>query len=205
MANNTGLYILSAIALLLIVGSGLYFWRQAQKNRHQRHIVNVLESLGVKYLKDVVLPDGLDGLAFIDYLLLVPNGVVVLDVNHIEGHLFGGERVDRWSQVVNNKTYKFENPLYGNQKKCQVVSWNAEQILADNGDDPSHWHTHGWITFSNAGNFPKGIPAQISMIDDLKTNLEQAAELGQPVTDETCRVWDALHNLSIATRAGLSS
>jgi hypothetical protein len=205
MANNTGLYILSAIALLLFVGGGIYFWRQTKKNKHQRHIVNVLESLGVKYLKDVVLPDGLDGLAFIDYLLLVPNGVVVLDVNHIEGHLFGGERVDQWSQVVNNKTYKFENPLYGNQKKCQAVSWNVEQILGDSGDDPGDWHTHGWITFSNAGNFPKGIPSQVSMIDDLKSNLEQVVDLGQPVTEQTRTVWDALHNLSISTRAGLSS
>jgi hypothetical protein len=205
MRYNTELYVLAAIAVLLIVGGGIYFWRQLQKNRHQRHITNVLESLGVKYLKDVVLPDGLDGLAFIDYLLLVPDGVVVLDVNHIEGHLFGGDRVDQWSQVVNNKTYKFENPLYNNQKKCQAVSWNVEQILGHSDAQQHNWRSHGWITFSNAGNFPKGIPDQVSMIDDLKDNLQAAAHIGQEVSEETRRIWDALHQLSISTRAGLSA
>lgn len=200
LESQAGFYSLLVVAVVVIAGTIWYIRQQFKKSRHQRHIHKVLESLGVKYLRDVVLPDGLEGMAFIDYLLLVPDGVVVLDINYSEGHLFGGSTVDKWSQVINNKTYKFNNPLYDNQSKCQAVLWNVENILGDTADD-SDWKTHGWIVFSNAGNFPKGIPDQVSMIDDLKNNLETSLNLSSPVRETTKEIWDQLHDLSISTRA----
>lgn len=163
----------------------------------------IIESLGVKYLHNAVFPDGIDGLVFIDYLILAPSGFIVLDVNHIEGLLFGGETVDQWSQVVNNKTYKFNNPLYANQQKCQAIIWNIEQHAGNENkpDWQNHQHIHGWVTFTNAGNFPKGIPSQVSMIDELKQNLGELITSNQTVSSELNEMWDQLHNISISTRA----
>lgn len=197
--SQVGIYGLLVVAVIVIVGAIWYIRQQMKKSYHQRHVQKVLESLGVKYLRDIVLPDGLEGMAFIDYLLLVPDGVVVLDINYSEGHLFGGNTVDQWSQVINNKTYKFNNPLYDNQTKCQAVLWNVENILGDRFKNLD-WKTHGWVAFSNAGNFPKGIPDQVCMIDDLKTNLETSLELSEPVSDLTHEIWDKLHDQSITTR-----
>lgn len=199
MNSQAGLYGLLIVAVLVIAGIAWYIRQQMKKSQHQRHVQKVLESLGVKYLRDIVLPDGLEGMAFIDYLLLVPDGVVVLDINYSEGHLFGGNAVDQWSQVINNKTYKFNNPLYDNQAKCQAVLWNVENILGDNFNK-TDWKTHGWIAFSNAGNFPKGIPDHVSMIDDLKDNLETNLVLSSPVNETTRDIWDKLHDLSITTQ-----
>lgn len=196
---ETVFYLLEALAALALVGIGGYLWRQSRKTRHQRHAKKVLNSLGLEYRQNIVLPDGLDGLVFIDYLLLVPDGVVVLDIYDSEGHLFGGDSVDQWTQVVNNKTYKFPNPLYTNQAKCQAVHWNVEQFDAEIA---KNWHSHGWISFTNAGNFPKGIPAQVSMIDELKTNLAPLSVI--PVTDgihtTAHSIWAQLYDLSINTR-----
>ncbi len=165
-------YVLEAITALVLIAVIFYFWKQSLKNKHQRYFHKVVDSLGVKYLRDVVLPDGIDGLVFIDYLLLVPGGFVVLDTQHSEGHLFGGETINQWSQVINNKTYKFDNPLYDNQHACQALQWNLQHtVKAENSPANTHWQTQGWITFSNAGNFPKGIPAQVSMVDDLTTTV----------------------------------
>jgi hypothetical protein len=200
IGSQAGFYGLLSVAAIVIIGAIWYIRRQLKKSYHQRHIHKVLESFGVKYLRDVVLPDGLDGMAFIDYLLLVPDGVVVLDINYSEGHLFGGNTVDQWSQVINNKTYKFNNPLYDNQTKCQAVLWNVENILGDAFNN-INWKTHGWVAFSNAGNFPKGIPDKVSMIDDLKSNLESNLSLSATVSDSTLEIWDKLHDLSITTRA----
>jgi len=192
-------YALEAVAALLVIGVGFFIWKQMCKSRHQRHAQKVLESLGVKQLRNLVLPDGVDGLVFIDYLLLSPNGFVVLDLEHIEGHLFGGESVDQWSQVQNNKTYKFSNPLYANQTKCQALNWNIQQqATAGNNYE---WEVKGWVAFTHAGNFPKGIPAQVSMIDTLKKNLDEFINSEQPISDELKKTWEALHNLSINTQA----
>lgn len=194
-------YSLLVFAVVVVAGAAWYILQQFNKSKHQRHINKVLESLGLKYLHDVVLPDGIDGMVFIDYLLLVPDGVVVLDINFSEGHLFGGSSVDQWTQVINNKTYKFRNPLYDNQTNCQAVLWNIENILGENTTDKNQWNAHGWIAFSNAGNFPKGIPDQVSMIDNLKDDLETNLNLTAPVSETVHELWDKLHDISISTRA----
>ncbi len=214
MANKTDVYIFATIAILLIIGIGSYIYLRFRKTKHQRHIQNVLESLGLKYVNDIVLPDGVDGLAFIDYLLLVHNGVVVLNIHNSEGHLFGGKSVDQWSQVVNHKTYKFENPLYANQTQCQAIIWNVAQQIeqqreqqeeqeGQHNEPPENWQTFGRIIFSNAGNFPKGIPDQVSMIDTLKSDLETLTDITKPIDEPVRQMWAKLNDLSRSTRAGL--
>lgn len=199
-------YILAIIALLLLVGVGWNSWRYFQKTRHQRHVKSIIESLGLTFIRDAVLPDGLDGLVFIDYLLLVPGGAIVLDVENSEGHLFGGESVDQWTQVVKNHTYKFHNPLYANQTKCQAVMWNVEnfQEQHQDGGKNTDWQTQGWVVFSNAGNFPKGIPNQVSMIDTLADKIIPLTQQTGDISPYTRELWNQLHDLSVTTRAELS-
>lgn len=199
-------YVFLVIALLLLAGVGWHIWCHWKKNRHQRHVEAVIKSLGLPTLRNVVLPDGLDGLAFIDYLLLVPNGAVVLDVQFLDGNLFGGETVDQWSQVVNHRSYKFSNPLYANQGKCQAVMWNVENLRKQLSDSDRElpWETHGWVCFSNAGNFPKGIPEQVSMIDNLASNLAPFMNNADTISAPARKIWDELHNLSVSTRAELA-
>ncbi|MBN4079217.1 NERD domain-containing protein [Beggiatoa alba] len=200
---ETLFYVLEGALALLVLGVGFFIWKQMHKGRHQRHAQKVIESLGIKYLHNAVFPDGIDGLVFIDYLLLVKGGFVVLDMEHSEGHLFGGESVDQWSQVLNNKTYKFNNPLYANQQKCQAVIWNIKQHTKTSTDaDGQHPSlVHGWVTFTHAGNFPKGIPARVSMIDELKQNLGELISADQPVNSELHETWDALYTIALNTRA----
>ena len=198
--SQANIYIFAGIASLFVVGFIVFVWKHLKKTRHQRHVEKVLESLKLKYIKDIVLPDGVDGLVFIDYLLLVPNGIVVLDIHYSEGHLFGGETVDQWSQVVNNKTYKFNNPLYDNQNECQAVIWNIDQQKDLQEENNKTWETFGRIAFSNAGNFPKGIPEHVSMIDRLHSDLGALTEITQPVGDSMRSIWDRIHDISRATQ-----
>ena len=200
MNSQLGIYGLSVAVAIIFIGAGWYVWRHLSKTRHQRQIHKVLESIGAKYLHDIILPDGIEGYTHIDYLLLAPNGVVVLDINFSEGHLFGGESIDQWTQVVNNKTYKFNNPLYNNQTKCQAVMWNVENSLPENVNVDDSWETYGWVAFSSAGNFPKGSPNHVSMIKDLKSAFDQELNFSAPINESSREIWDKLHDLSIATR-----
>ena len=203
---ETAFYVLEGLVAASFIGIIYYVWKQIRKNKHQRHAHKVVDALGVKYLRDVALPDGIDGLVFMDYLLLVPGGFVVVDTQHIAGHLFGGETVDQWSQVINNKTYKFTNPLYANQSACQAVQWNLQhnaEMESLPADIP--WQIQGWVTFSSAGNFPKGIPAQVSMIDELKDKLspllnDEGAD-SAAVDEDLQHAWNVLQKISTATHA----
>ncbi len=192
ITQNPGLVGLTLAALLALILALWHFHRRHQATRHDRHITKVIDSLGAPSLHKVVLPDGIDGLAFIDYLLLTPKGIVVLSLEHREGLLFGGSRVDQWTQVINGRTQKFANPLYTHPHQRQAVEWNTEDIT-----------THGWVVFSNAGQFQKGIPEGCCMIDELPAKiaplLDASAEVPKPLRE----AWAHLQDLSVASQAEL--
>ena len=192
ITQNPGLVGVTLAVLLALIFAFRYFRRRHRSTRHDRHIAKVIDSLDVPSLHKVVLPDGVDGLAFIDYLLLTPKGIVVLTLEHREGLLFGGSTVDQWTQVINGRTQKFANPLYTHPHHRQAVEWHTEDIT-----------THGWVVFSNAGQFQKGIPDGCCMIDDLPAKiaplLDSAAEIPKPLRE----AWAHLQDLSISSQAEL--
>ncbi|MCF6210114.1 MAG: NERD domain-containing protein [Gammaproteobacteria bacterium] len=192
ITQNPGLLGLGFATLLALPLAFWYFRRRHQASQHECHITEVIDSLGVPSLHNVVLPDGIDGLAFIDYLLLMPKGIVVLSLEHREGLLFGGRSVDRWTQVINGKTLKFDNPLYTHPHQRQAVEWNTEDIA-----------TCGCVVFSNAGQFQKGIPSGCCMIDDLPAKiaplLGSTSEIPKPLHE----AWAHLQNLSTTSQAEL--
>jgi hypothetical protein len=204
-STTPGLFSLAIIPSVITAIVGWYYWRHLDKSWNQRQVSQVLQSIGVKFLQGIMLPDGIEGYTYIDYLLLTPKGFVVLDINLSEGHLFGGESVDEWTQVVNKKTFKFNNPLYDNQTKCQAVRWNVKNNIGENDSANDDLETHGWIAFSSAGNFPKGIPENISMIKDLHDDLEEKFNLSAGNSSgnsgSSQNILDQLHALSTATHA----
>ncbi len=200
-STTAGLFSLAIFPSIIVSVAGWYYWRHLDKSWNQRQVSQVLQSIGVKFLQDIIIPDGIEGYTYIDYLLLTPKGFVVLDINLSEGHLFGGESVDEWTQVVNKKTFKFNNPLYDNQTKCQAVRWNVKNNIGENDSANDDLETHGWIAFSSAGNFPKGIPDQISMIKDLHDDLEKKFNLSAGNNESSQNILDQLYALSTATRA----
>ena len=200
-STTPGLISLAIFPSVIISVVGWYTWRHLDRSWNQRQISQVLQSIGVKFLQDIMLPDGIEGYTYIDYLLLTPKGMVVLDINLSEGHIFGGESVDEWTQVVNKKTYKFNNPLYDNQTKCQAVRWNVKNNIAENANANDDLETHGWIAFSSAGNFPKGIPENISMIKNLNDDLEKKFNLSTSNDESSQNILDQLYALSTTTRA----
>ena len=200
-STPAGLFTLAIVPSILISVVAWYYWRHLDRTWNQRQVSQVLQSIGVKFLQDIILPDGIEGYTYIDYLLLTPKGIVVLDINLSQGHLFGGESVDEWTQVVSKKTYKFKNPLYDNQTKCQAVRWNLINKNTKNNNTDNEIETFGWIAFSSAGNFPKGIPDQVSMIKDLHSNLEEKFNLSANSNESSNTILDELHAISTTTRS----
>lgn len=197
-------------ALLALSVAAIYFRRQHRATHHERHVEKTLRALGAPLLHNVVLPDGIDGLAFIDYLLLTPKGIVVLTIKQREGLLFGGVNVDQWTQVVNRKTVKFNNPLYLQPQHRQAVEWNAPATdIPDREKSEQKTRgqeqvtTYAWVVFSNAGEFPKGIPADCCMIDTLAEEITPLLAAGTAPSTHLRHVWAHLQDLSVTSRATL--
>lgn len=147
------------LVLLLVLLSAVQRYMRA--TAEQRKIKRVILKSAVQFMPNIELPDEVAGAVHVDYLMLTPGGIIVIDVLNCRGILFGGEKLDMWSQLVGRKSYKFENPLPHNQTRVQTI----RQLVGEKVP------VEGRVVFSSAGTFPKGVPEGVSMIDTLQQDL----------------------------------
>ncbi|HKK05843.1 MAG TPA: nuclease-related domain-containing protein [Gammaproteobacteria bacterium] len=146
----------------------LLLWPRMRGKVRERRMRRVIERCGLDFVKDVMLPDGMDGITHIDYLLLRPDTIVVADLKRYQGILFGAEHIDQWTQLVGQKSFKFPNPLFKNE--LDVMAVKAQVPAAP---------ITGRVIFSDEGSFPKGIPAGVSMLGTLAQDLGVSGSSGQ--------------------------
>lgn len=150
----------SGVVLALgMLGLGLRYRRTRQKRRLRRAV----RALGPNVMADVLVPDSVEGQVHIDFLVLNANGILVIDVKDYRGMLFGGQNTDIWTQVVDGRSYKFENPLYRNRAREAAV-----RALVPGA------HVQGVVVFTDAGRFPRQRPAGVYMLAGLVEELAAA-------------------------------
>ncbi len=153
------------------------------KLRHPSDLARVekaIKEFSDDYIKDAVLSDGLYGYHFIDYLILLPGKILVLAVQDYEGYIFGGEKIEKWAQVVNNRSFNFDNPIISTSHYIQAV-----RAICDNVEIVNR------VVFTDKSSFPKGIPAGVIELKNLRKEL--AALKGQGAVANSAKpMWDRL-------------
>lgn len=169
-----------AVSLLLLLVIAIIVRRHLRATREERKIKRTMLKVSYQLMPNVELPDEVEGSVHIDYLVLTPGGIVVMDVQNYRGILFGAENIDYWTQLVGHKSYKFDNPLPYNQVRVQSVKARVPDV-----------HVEGRVVFSSAGSFPKGIPPGVSVVDDLQKDLAHLFG-SEEVPASLKGAWDAL-------------
>ncbi|MGM0412909.1 MAG: nuclease-related domain-containing protein [Pseudomonadota bacterium] len=136
-----------------------------------------LRRLGREYMEEVVVPDGLDSSITVDFLVLVPGGILVVDLKDYPGVLFAGERIDEWTQTVGRRSYKFPNPIAPNQFKVQAVSDQVPEVPV-----------HGRVVFTRRGRFATALPWSVSTVDSLAGDVADLRE-GEEVSGSYYAAW----------------
>lgn len=156
-----GLVLLLVVFVLLL---------RRRKTRELRSLANEVKILAVRYIKDVRLPDAYGGDVHIDYLLHTDRAIYVLTVQNYPGIMFGGEKIDHWTQVYQHKSYKFDNPLPYLQLCTAAVQYLVPGIPV-----------LGRVVFTQAGEFPKGIPTDVVMTDGLLESIRNEEKGMSPI------------------------
>jgi hypothetical protein len=144
---------LGGVFALMMVLVLMYVWiRHLSRTKHARGARRQIKHAAVDMIKDVILPDGVNDNVFISYLALSNKGILVVNVQNYPGILFGGEKIDLWTQVYNHKSYKFDNPIRYHDMCVQAVKLLAPEVPVI-----------GRVLFTDAGDFPKGIPDGVSL------------------------------------------
>jgi hypothetical protein len=145
-----------AVGLGVLAGGLVWRARTAERRRIQRTV----RRLSQESLRDVVIPDGIDGVLQIDRLLLTHRGVLTLDLRPYAGTLFGAERIDHWTQITKGGSYRFPNPLYENRLRVQAVRALLPGVPVQ-----------GRVVFTGEGWFANEPPAGVSRLETLARDL----------------------------------
>ncbi len=162
------------VLMLVLLAVGLRYRRTRQTRRLRRAI----RALGTKVMADVLVPDSVEGRIHADFLVLSGQRILVVDVKDYRGMLFGGQNTDIWTQVVDGRSYKFENPLYRNRAREAAVRALVPEA-----------NVQGVVVFTDAGRFPRQRPAGVFMLAGLA---EELAASDVPVSPKLQASWDRL-------------
>lgn len=141
--------VLWTLALVLVAPALRRRFRAYRLNRRLRR-------LGQDALEGVLVDNGLDGTTWIDYLLLRPEGIVLLELKAYRGLIFGAEAIDNWTQVLGTRSFKFPNPLTKHRNDLLAVRALVPDVPV-----------FGRLVFSGGSEFPKGIPQGVVSLDML--------------------------------------
>lgn len=160
-----------------------------KKHYASKKIDLALKGYSQAELHDVVFPDGVGGLVEIERLVLVKQGILVIETYPISGNLFGADKIEQWTQMLNGKSFKFTNPLYRIQMLRQAIKAIA----------PSTPIFYRVIFTANDSSFPKGKTDDVSTLFSLENDLEMLKQ--SPVMTEKQRSnWQRI--LRIARKDG---
>ena len=117
----------------------------------------LLKNMGVKSLHNISILDGTDEKVFIEHLILTSNNILLLTVKRFRGLIFAAEKIDLWTQVLGNKSYKFENPLHQLEYNMGILNSKLENTKIV-----------GKVLFIKGSEFPKGKPEDVISVLDIK-------------------------------------
>lgn len=117
-----GLAVIAALSLVV----GLVFFL-----RRQQSLEVLLRRIAWEQLKDVVIPDDVDGEIHLDLALLTARGILVLEVRRAAGTLFWGEQLERWTVLDGARRKVIDNPLPGMRARRHAVHALVPRVPVD--------------------------------------------------------------------------
>jgi len=130
-------------------------------------------------MKNVVIPDAVEGSSFIDWLVLTPRGILIISQKPYKGMIFGAENISHWTQVVDRRSYTFDNPL----RQLEVDLVTIKSLIPN-------VPVKGYVVFDRDSFFPKGKPKIVLTLNEIKQNISVFRE--GVISNELLEAWDKL-------------
>jgi hypothetical protein len=141
------------LALLLI----LHLNRHRLRSRFREwRLQRCLGQIGSEQIRNLVCADGLDGYYTLDRLALIGDGILLISYKPYVGNIYCAEKITEWTQVIGQKSFKFENPLFDLEN--QLIA-----LKAIAGNVP----LRGFLFFGQGAAFPKGHPQSVLQPDSI--------------------------------------
>jgi len=181
LTQNTS--ILLIVAIFTIITLILLFINNRKKSA-SRQMIAILKPYVLDEIKDIIVPDGIGGLLEIEHLILMKQGLLLVETYPMSGNMFGAETINQWTQLIDGRSYKFANPL-----RHIRTSRQALMILAPN--IPIYCR----VVFNADSIFPKGKPEEVSVLSSLSDDLSNIQSSAIKM-DQSSEVWQRIMRIA---------
>ena len=152
--------VLGLLSLLVLLCSLVVIFLLRRRHTAEHQLKKVLQPYIRNEIKQVVIPDGIGGLIEIEQLILLDNGLFIVQNYNTDGNIFGGDAIDQWTQLVRGRSFKFANPLRHIMSSKQALSSLVPGV-------PIFYR----VIFVGDVQFPKGRPEGVSTLHSLAEDL----------------------------------
>ena len=132
----------------------VFLWR---RRRARLQLEATIDSIAYDVLRDVLIPNGMDGQIHLQYLLLTERGLLVIDLLDRPGAIFGGDQMIEWTSIGKKQRYTFRNPQHVLYDRMAALKLLAANTPVD-----------GRVVFTTRSEFPKGKSTFVLRIDELQ-------------------------------------
>jgi hypothetical protein len=167
--------LLGVIMLLILFANR----KRLQHRFGEWRIQRCLKKIGCAQIRNLVCPDGLDHYYTIDRLALVQDAILLIAYKPYGGKIYCAERIAEWTQMIGQKSFKFENPLFELENQLTSLKTLAEgtPLL-------------GFLFFNHNAVFPKGHPEVVLNPDNIPDRY--FATNCRPVKPQIQAAWELL-------------
>lgn len=147
------------VVMLLVLAALLILFIRRRRNTLQR----ALNDISFERLEGLIIPSADEGEIQIDQVLLTSKGILIVDVKNVQGVVFGGDKMQDWAVISDERRYTFSNPQPTLYDRIAAVRQVVRQVPVE-----------GRLLFLDGAEFTKGVPALVCTLDDL------VEEFGEP-------------------------
>jgi len=179
-------------AVLAAVGTLLILWLAVvlRRRRAIARIEALIDSIAYDVLRDVLIPNGMEGQITLQYLLLTERGLLVLDFVERPGSIFGGDQMVEWTSIGKKRRYTFRNPQHVLYDRIAAVKSMAGSIPVD-----------GRVVFTMRSDFPKGKSTYVLRVDELADQFNVVDRARVNVVSAFADVWSHIKQSAQPARA----
>lgn len=174
--------VITLLALIIIAYINASKLRLAIMSWRKHRLLN---SIGIQQKRNLIFYDKLDGNFKVDRLILLKDSILLISLKQYSGNIYCSEKIAEWTQVIDNKSYKFHNPLFELENQITTLQMIVPGITI-----------LGALFFDQTATFPKGHPANVlqqgNIPDDFLIQFE-TADAAYPVL----KAWETLVDLSL--------
>lgn len=188
MLNITyGFYV--GVGAGLVLAAVLMVW-WLRSSSYSRQLKRTIKKISSESMVDIVVPDGLDGEIQLDYLLLTPRGLLVLDIKHVTGRLYGGDNMDEWTVLDRGQRFTFANPAGPLRERVIAIKELLKDVPVD-----------GRVVVLGAVDFATGVPECVVSLPLLQDQFAQSSKLTRASVSEFLTSWDQLQKVAVSAQA----